>query len=1351
MNNINVLKSSHGRFGFSVLGFCLDADNSNIYILSSDYRLFKSHLSDVTQVNELVSVVDQLTSLGHKFPQDDDEIVHCIEYVVQTSSVLLIFKSGLVVQVLDRQGNSNSYILVEPHNTICSAKLSPDQQLLALVTIDHEIHLWSLDSVKIANANASTTSESLHKPVGVGWGSKETQFFGLDGRPSKEQKPEQELILSEEQVGVAETIKSSREFIKFRQRKEQESIIDWRGDGQYLASLTYISETNKHCLKVWNRNLELQYMSEQLVALERGILSWIPNGQYVCCAQRRDDTINEIVMFEKNGLVHQRFVIPRMLDNVYIRDVVWSPSSNTLALIVNQFYITDGRTSFKPILFLYTISNFHYYLKYSTYLDKDQECHLKWDPNDHNRLHITSSSGNYTCIDLSFEIDYAKTLSTVAVADSHQLKLTPMDLCNIPPPMSAVDINLQSPIYRFCLDTIIPNNIVIVTLDSQLIHLSSCDPTPARTNITLDIRLLNQPALPLQQGFKSQLVRKLERANDYQEFILINNRLLALEYNETKSSIVSLDLNNIDSKFEDLFDLQKAKVICIRPIYQGENVIKELCVITSSGQKKIVNLPNHTIVTRPNIFTSLTSYNLIFAEAFKYDNKDCIISLGQDHTLRLNERVIISNSCTSVRAIENYLVYTLSDSTMHFVLLKNLLHEDHLISESWSQPVESGATLVLASERSSKVVLQMPRGNLEILHPRLLVLLTLVELLDQNKLLEATRMARRHRVNLNFIYDYLIRLSNKPEVLLDLVRELGIADPHILTLVITELNSGDTVTGQYFAILKQLPKLTIDLEIKHNQPVTTKIQNVHSWLQKAIAQNEAMSEFMQPRLLCLIRLDGKGVREALELVHQLPEDRRIEALKFIMYFIDIDKLFNQAIQTYSTQIAIMVAGVSNKDPKKYLSLLAEFDKIKSPKMRCFEVDMHVGDYESALRNIYEHYLLSQDDEEVHRKLMELLDSKHLYKAALQVISEKEPPKSLSFAIWSKYAGYLLEKRYYSEAGIAYSKAIGFSPNESTYNSALRCYALCDEWERSLAIYWKAKQFNLKVKLESLVNLAEGLSRRGLCLEALTLSGKLEGSAFTERVLVVNLMNQGKWWLADALSLTPSVKTEIQENILESHERLLKELDTDFELVKTQYDRLKYLISTYQTRKLDFQSRDKQYISDSLSTVDGSEMSSNLSDASDRSQSQRSNSHSLKTRKSTSSTKSKAARKRRINLNVGSKHEDMALILELQSFVSRQRDIQMKSAQIAAAGYEYTDFSDAKRYQLILRSRLQRSFDLAKDICETLWPISPLVDQQYSLYRRFSNIFDLDGTHHDNVDFQVLIRPELPKEMRFFDL
>lgn len=70
------------------------------------------------------------------------------------------------------------------------------------------------------------------------------------------------------------------------------------------------------------------------------------------------------------------------------------------------------------------------------------------------------------------------------------------------------------------------------------------------------------------------------------------------------------------------------------------------------------------------------------------------------------------------------------------------------------RPVEQGARLVTTPKGDVTTILQMQRGNLEGVAPRLLVLTAIVEHLNEGQYAEAWELAGTHRVDLNLIVDY---------------------------------------------------------------------------------------------------------------------------------------------------------------------------------------------------------------------------------------------------------------------------------------------------------------------------------------------------------------------------------------------------------------------------------------------------------------------------------------------------------------------------------------------------------------------------------------------------------------------
>lgn len=68
--------------------------------------------------------------------------------------------------------------------------------------------------------------------------------------------------------------------------------------------------------------------------------------------------------------------------------------------------------------------------------------------------------------------------------------------------------------------------------------------------------------------------------------------------------------------------------------------------------------------------------------------------------------------------------------------------------------VERGARLVTAMPTRMSLVLQMPRGNLETIYPRAMVLAGIRKLVEEKDYAEAFATCRTQRVDMNILYDH---------------------------------------------------------------------------------------------------------------------------------------------------------------------------------------------------------------------------------------------------------------------------------------------------------------------------------------------------------------------------------------------------------------------------------------------------------------------------------------------------------------------------------------------------------------------------------------------------------------------
>lgn len=123
--------------------------------------------------------------------------------------------------------------------------------------------------------------------VTVGWGKKDTQFHGSEGKAAAK--------ANSGQVSASES-------------DDGRPRITWRGDATLFAVSFQHAATKIRQFKVFNREGILQYTSEPTNGLEE-CLAWKPSGSLIAATQK---LVNKhvVALFEKNGLKHREFSLP---------------------------------------------------------------------------------------------------------------------------------------------------------------------------------------------------------------------------------------------------------------------------------------------------------------------------------------------------------------------------------------------------------------------------------------------------------------------------------------------------------------------------------------------------------------------------------------------------------------------------------------------------------------------------------------------------------------------------------------------------------------------------------------------------------------------------------------------------------------------------------------------------------------------------------------------------------------------------------------------------------------------------------------------------------------------------------
>lgn len=118
----------------------------------------------------------------------------------------------------------------------------------------------------------------------------------------------------------------------------------------------------------------------------------------------------------------------------------------------------------------------------------------------------------------------------------------------------------------------------------------------------------------------------------------------------------------------------------------------------------------------------------------------------------------LTTNCTSFLTTPSHLIFTTSPNLLKFVHMTDpksmIVPGDAPESDERCRSIERGAKLVTVIPSIFAIVLQMPRGNLETIYPRALVLAGIRDSIQAKKYKKAFLACRNHRVDMNILHDY---------------------------------------------------------------------------------------------------------------------------------------------------------------------------------------------------------------------------------------------------------------------------------------------------------------------------------------------------------------------------------------------------------------------------------------------------------------------------------------------------------------------------------------------------------------------------------------------------------------------
>ncbi|NP_001089940.1 putative elongator complex protein 1 [Xenopus laevis] len=861
----------------------------------------------------------------------------------------------------------------------------------------------------------------------LGGAKKETQFHGSEGKQAAQQK-----------------IMVVKPALPWDDHKPR---ITWRGDGQLFAVSSVCKESGTRKIRVWNRELALQSTSESIEGLEQA-LSWKPSGALIASSQSKPNK-HSVIFFEKNGLVHGEFTLPFTKGQIKVKELLWNSDSTILAIWLEDN--EKDESSSGCCVQLWTVGNYHWYLKQSLNFGTDEmkkiEC-LMWDPENAYRLHVFSTGWHYFCFDWFWGTDHSDGgQGDVAVIDGDKVLVTSFQQAVVPPPMSTYFIQLSCAVNEVTFQLEPKKNSGIAILDS--------------TNILSIYRYgnstVNDPTVKLGavsgNGFRTssqtpKLEKKLRLPRNACDVQLRSFRLLTWVQDDTFLAVSQESNSSISTVHHMNTDQMDGQDINVRDVGTITGHIISLCyspntkhcaLQTSNGKiwKYLCEYPTPAVepwidsmgqevkFPQPCVQTALASI----------EGEDMVIGLTERSRLFINNSEVASN-ITSFHLYEEFLLLTTHSHTCRCVSLRDTslkaletqLNSASNPNDETIRKVERGSRIITVVPCDTKLILQMPRGNLETIHHRALVLAQIRKWLDRLLFKEAFECMRKLRINLNLLYDH------NPKAFLDnvdlFIKQIG--SVNYINLFLTEIKEEDVTKTMY-------PTHALSTMQSSEGAKAKKVDIVCDAVRAAMEKWDPQ-KFCLSILTSYVRRTIPQLEIALQKVHELRESPSTtivsadEALKYLLFLVDVNELYDHSLGTYDFDLVVMVAEKSQKDPKEYLPFLNKLKKMETNYQR-YTIDKHLKRYKKALSN------LSKCGPDYFTEFLSFVKDQSLYTEALELY----PHGTVEYkAINAAYGDHLVSKQQYELAGLIYARC-------NSIEKALDAFIASGNWHQVMCM------------------------------------------------------------------------------------------------------------------------------------------------------------------------------------------------------------------------------------------------------------------------------------------------------------
>ncbi|XP_012374284.1 elongator complex protein 1 isoform X2 [Dasypus novemcinctus] len=1204
---------------------------------------------------------------------------------------------------------------------------SPDQELVLLATGQETLIMMTKDFEPIMEQQIHQDDFGESKFVTVGWGKKETQFHGSEGR---------QALFQHESA------------LPWDDHRPQ---VTWRGDGQFFAVSAVCPETGSRKVRVWSREFALQSTSEPVAGLGPA-LAWKPSGSLIASTQDKPNQ-QDVVFFEKNGLLHGHFMLPFVKDEVKVNNLLWNADSTVLAVWLEDLQREENATR-KAYVQLWTVGNYHWYLKQSLYFGtcgKNKIVSLMWDPVIPYRLHVLCHGWHYLCYNWHWTTDRSSeenNLANVAVIDGYRVLVTVFRQTVIPPPMCTYRLLLPHPVNQVVFPAHPEKSNSLALLDaSNQISVYKCDDSP-RVDPTVKLGAVggNGFKVPLRMPHLEKRYKiQLENSGDQEVNPLHLNHLiwiqedvfLVVRHSQSSPQSVICHLTTAPSETgEEQGQLSISSSVTVDGVIISlccSSKTKSVALQLADGQilKYLWESPSLAVKPWKNTggLPVRFPYPCMQIELAVIGGEECVLGLTNRYRFFINDTEIASN-ITSFAIYDEFLLLTTHSHTCQCLYLRDAsvktlqvgLSSSNMSNEETLRKVERGSRIVTVVPQDAKLILQMPRGNLEVVHHRALVLAQIRKWLDKLMFKEAFECMRKLRINLNLIYDH------NPQVFLENVETFikQIDSVNHINLFFTELKEEDVTKTMYPRPVTSVVQLSQHLD-------GTKVDLICDAMRAAM-------ENINPHKYCLSILTSHVKKTAPELeivlqkVHELQESAPSvpdavsaeEALKYLLLLVDVNELYDYSLGTYDFDLVLMVAEKSQKDPKEYLPFLNTLKKME-PNYQRFTIDKYLKRYEKAISH------LSKCGSEYFPECLNLIKDKNLYNEALKLYPpNSQQHKDISIA----YGEHLLQVHLDELAGLVFARC-------GAHEKALEAFLTCGSWQQALCM--AARLSFTRDQLASLGRtLAGKLVEQRKHSDAATV---LEQYAQDYEEAVLLLLEGAAW--EEALRMVYKynrldiIETNVKPSILEAQKNYMAFLDSQTATFSHHKKRLlvvRELKEQAQQENMDNEvplGPESDLFSDTSSVMSGSDRSSKYS-------------HSNSRISARSSKNRRKAERKKHSLKEGSPLEDLALLEALNEEIQNIEKLKDEIHQVLKVLFLFEFDEQARELQKAFEDTLQ----LMERSLPEIWTLTHQQNSATPVLGPSSTANSIMASYHQQktlapvLDSELFIPPKINKSFQW---